>query len=258
MSALTGPGGGPQAGVPPTGAPPSGTRLLLAEQLMLLAFSPGDRRLRMGPGSFLSVGLVGAVLTELTLRHCIAIDERGKCRIAGPPSGDPLLDDIASWIQNEKPRTPVWWVRNGRARAWLHGQVLGRLAARGLVTTSRGAFRQRSHLAYPPARAELIARLHRALLTDSARVSQLWSADPGTASLTSLAFASEVISGFGWLPRGQRKTARASLNVIRSTDPIGQAVVSAVRTLRANATAGTLAAQAAQNAATAAALTSMG
>jgi hypothetical protein len=253
MSAFTGPGGGAPAGVsqvavPPAGAwpagvPSAGVRPLLAEQLMVLAFSPGDWRLRMGAGSFLSPGLVGAVLTELTLRHCIATDQRGKCRIAGPPSGDPLLDYIGGRIEAQKPRTFVWWIKNRQTGPWLHGQVLGRLVASGLVTTSRGAFRQRSLLAYPQARAELVARVYRALLTDPAQARQLWSADPGTASLTSLAFASEVISGFEWLPRGQRKTARASLNVIRSTDPIGQAVVAAVRAMRKNATAGALAAQ---------------
>jgi hypothetical protein len=236
----------------------AGTRPLLAEQLMVLAFSPGDWRLRMGSGSFLSAGLVGAVFTELTLRQCIAIDGRGKCRIAGPPSGDRLLDDVRGWIQAEKPRALLWWIK-GRARPWLHGQVLDRLVASGMVRTSRGAFRQRSYLAYPQARAELVARVHQALLTNPAQAGQLWATDPWTASLTSLAFASEVISGFGWLPREQRKAARAGLNAIRSTDPVGQAVAAAVRALRAKANAGQVAGQmAGQNAIQATIFSGMG
>ena len=43
---------------------------------MLLAF-PAEGPLRMGPGSYLSAGLVGAVLTELTIGRCLTVDQQG-------------------------------------------------------------------------------------------------------------------------------------------------------------------------------------
>lgn len=56
---------------------PPAARTLLAEQLMLLAF-PAEGPLRMGPGSYLSAGLVGAVLTELTIGRCVTVDQQGR------------------------------------------------------------------------------------------------------------------------------------------------------------------------------------
>ena len=86
--------------------PPAAARTLLAEQLMLLAF-PAEGPLRMGPGSYLSAGLVGAVLTELTIGHCVTIDQRGlsagRYRVVplGPRTGDPLLDGLAEHMIGE-------------------------------------------------------------------------------------------------------------------------------------------------------------
>jgi hypothetical protein len=85
-------------------------------------------------------------------------------------------------------------------------------------------------------RADPAARLQRSLLIDPAQAAQLWSSDPSSASLTSLAFACQVVSGVGWLPRPQRAAARAAVKAIRSTDPIGQAVTAFV-TSQANAAA---------------------
>jgi hypothetical protein len=73
--------------------PPAAAGTLLAEQLMLLAF-PAEGPLRMGPGSYLSAGLVGAVLTELTFSRCVTVEQHGwsagRYRIValGPGTGD--------------------------------------------------------------------------------------------------------------------------------------------------------------------------
>jgi hypothetical protein len=207
---------------------PTGVRLLLAEQLMLLAFQdPGGRPAR-GARSCLRVGLPGAVLAELALRHSVVIEESpsaaGQRRVLALPggSGDPLLDAVAAWIEASKPNQLAWWIKNG-SRSGLRGQVLDRLSAAGLVATAPGAFRRRSRLVSPAARADAAARVEQALLADPARAAALWTADPWSASLTSLAFACRVLQ-VRWLPRGQRQAAKANLAVIRRADPIGQAV----------------------------------
>jgi hypothetical protein len=225
---------------------PVGTRLLVAEQLAMLAFSAGDGRLRSGPRRYLPAGLAGAVLTDLAVRTCIRIDRRGgsaaKDRVADahPGTGDPLLDGIAVRIQAEAPRTLAWWIRT-LGRSGVQGQIIGRLQANGLVTVSRGVITRRLQLAYPGARADAAARVGQALLAGPAAAAGLWSADPRSASLTSLAFGCRVFTGFEWLPREQRKIARASLRAIRSSDPIGLAVAIAVDRARRSEDASTAA-----------------
>jgi Golgi phosphoprotein 3 (GPP34) len=220
---------------------PPAARTLLAEQLMLLAF-PAEGPLRMGPGSHLSAGLVGAVLTELTIGRCVTVDQQGRSagryRVVplGPRTGDPLLDGLADRIAAQPPNTLSWWIRRGANRSALHTEVLARLTAQGLVATSRGLLRSHSRLVSPAVRADPADRLQRALLTDPAQAGQLWSSDPWSASLTSLAFACRVASGLGWLPRPQRAASRATVKAIRSTDPIGQAVAAFVSS-QANAAA---------------------
>jgi hypothetical protein len=57
---------------------PRCVRLLLPEQLMLLAFGPWNGRLRGGMRlrPYLEAALAGAVLTELALRGSIAVEPR--------------------------------------------------------------------------------------------------------------------------------------------------------------------------------------
>jgi hypothetical protein len=207
---------------------PTGARLLLAEQLMLLAFrNPGGRPVR-GAASYLRIGLPGAVLAELALRQGVVIEDSGspagRRRVLASPGrfGDPLLDTVAAWIQAEKPRRLAWWIKNC-SRSGLRGQVMHRMSAAGLITTSRGVFGRRSRLVSPAARAEVAARVEQALLGDPARAAALWATDPWSASLTSLAFACRVLQ-VRWLPHGQRRTAKANLAAIRRGDPVGQAV----------------------------------
>ena len=210
-------------------------RLLLADQLMLLAFSAGSGRLRLGPRSHLTAGLAGAVLTDLALRGSITIDQRrpaarkNRVQATGSPAREPFLDSLAASVQAQRPRTLGWWIRSGFPG--LHGQVLARLSAAGLVTTSRGMLRRRSYLAYPQAQAEALDRVQGVVLADPALAAGLWSSDPWSAGLASLAFACHVIE-IRWLPRDQRRTAKANLRVIRGNDPIGQAVFDLVEQAR--------------------------
>jgi hypothetical protein len=214
---------------------PAGPRLLLAEQLMLMAFSGGNGRLRMGPRSYLATGLAGAVLTDLALRGSIAIDRRrssarkNQVMATASPAGEPFLDMLAASISAHRPRTVGWWIKAGFPG--LHGQVLARLSAAGLVTTSRGLLRRQSYLASSQPQAEPFERVHRTVLADPAVAAGLWSADPWSAGLTSLAFACHVME-IRWLPREQRRTARANLRAIRASDPIGQAVSDLVEQAR--------------------------
>jgi hypothetical protein len=217
--------------------------LLLADQLLMLAFSPGDGRLRGGPRSHLSAGLAGAVLTELALLGCVAV-EPGRGRptryqvLARPASaGEPFLDAMAARVRAERPRPLSWWIKRGMADSY--AQVLGRLRAAGLVTAARGALRQHNYLANPQPQADAYARVQQALLADPARVAGLWTADPWSAGLVSLAFACHVME-IRWLPRDQRRIAKTNLRLIQSSDPIGLAVSYLVEQARRSASAGAM------------------
>jgi hypothetical protein len=216
---------------------PGSVRLLLPEQLMLLAFGPWNGRLRVGMRRrpYLEAGLAGAVLTELALRGSIAVEPRPgparkfRVRITASPAGEPFLDAVTAQVRAEKPRTLDWWIRRGLPG--MYRLMLDRLTAAGLVTTTRGVVRRRSVLSWPQARADALARAQQVLLADPARVAGLWTADPWSASLASLALSCRVLE-VGWLPRDQRRLARANLRTVRATDPIGQAVFDVIEQAR--------------------------
>jgi hypothetical protein len=230
---------------------PAGARLLVAEQLMLLAFSAGDGRLHASARRYLPMGLAGAVLTELALRRGISLTpgrSPEKQQVAGTPTatGDPLLDGVGAQVLAEPSRTLAWWIRR-LSKSGIQGPVSGRLMASGLVENTRGIVSRRLQLTQPAAHADVAARVRQALLAGPAMAApagpagmpgpwsaHLWVTDPGSASLTSLAFACGVINGFNWLPREQRKVAKANLQAIRGTDPIGLAVAILVDRARRN------------------------
>jgi Golgi phosphoprotein 3 (GPP34) len=210
---------------------------LLPERLMLLAFGPLDGRLRVGMRlrPYLELALAGAVLTELALRGSIAVEPRpGRARkfgvrVTASPAGEPFLDAVTAQVRSQKPRTLGWWIRKGLPG--LNRLMLDRLTAAGLVTTTPGAVRRRSRLSRPQARADVFAKVQQVLLADPASVARLWTADPRLASLASLAYSCRVLE-IGWLPRDQRRLAKANLRAIRATDPIGQAVFDIVEETR--------------------------
>jgi hypothetical protein len=204
-------------------------RLLLPEQLMLLAFGPWNGRLRVGLRlrPYLEAALAGAVLTELALRGSIAIEPRPGparkfgVRVTALPAGEPFLDAVTAQVGAQKPRMLGWWIRRGLPG--MSRLVLDRLTAAGLVTTTRGAVRRHSRLSCPQPRGAVLAQVQQVLVADPAWVAGLWTTDPRSASLASLAFSCRVLE-VGWLPRDQRRLARANLRAIRASDPIGQAV----------------------------------
>jgi hypothetical protein len=216
---------------------PGGARLLLPEQLMLLAFGPWNGRLRVGIRlrPYLELALAGAVLTELALRGSIAVEPRPGpprkfgVRATASPAGEPFLDAVTAQIRAQKPRMLGFWIRKGLPG--LHRLMLDRLTAAGLVTTTKGVVRRHSHLAWPQAQADVFARVQQAVLADPASVGRLWAADPRLASLASLAYSCRVLEA-GRLPRDQRRLAKANLRAIRATDPIGQAVFDIVQETR--------------------------
>jgi Golgi phosphoprotein 3 GPP34 len=218
---------------------PAGLRLTLADQLLLLAFNSGDGRLRMGARSYLSAGLAGAVLTDLALCGSVTVDQqrsaarKNRVLATAAPPGEPFLDALMARVQAERPRALGWWIRKGFPG--LHAQVLARLSAAGLVTTSRPLLRRHSYLTYPQAQAEALERVRHVVLADPALAAGLWSADPWAAALASLAYACHAME-VRWLPRDQRRTAKASLRVIRASDPIGQAVSDLVEQARRSGT----------------------
>ena len=105
----------------------------LADELLLLAY--GDAGGRPPRGSYLDLGLAGAVLTELALAGRIDVTgPRGKVAVVdATPTGDRLVDDVLARIVGEtRPRSAKWWVQ--KVRKGLRPRVLHRLVAAEILS----------------------------------------------------------------------------------------------------------------------------
>ncbi|MBO3746005.1 GPP34 family phosphoprotein [Streptosporangiaceae bacterium NEAU-GS5] len=110
--------------------------LLIAEELVLLAYRPDTGRLGIGSVE-LEAAVAGGVLAELVLGGRIALDG-GRIVVTDPtPPGDEELDAaLARLAAHPKARKPEWWVGRLKSRK-LRGRLLDRLIARGILTGQR-------------------------------------------------------------------------------------------------------------------------
>jgi hypothetical protein len=110
--------------------------LTLQEELMLLALDDNAGKIVEPAQRPLKLGLVSAVLTELTLTGKLRVDEAGHVTVAATaPSGDSLMDEVLDRIrQTAPPRTaPAWLQTLPNVLRDVEARVMQKLVQRGAV-----------------------------------------------------------------------------------------------------------------------------
>jgi hypothetical protein len=105
----------------------------LAAELLLLAHDIRGK-CRIAPAA-IDCGIAGALLSELRLAGRLTLDGSVLVAAAGPPTGDPILDDLLTEIAATS-RTPREWVTRLRGTG-LTERLLARLVDSGQVEVDR-------------------------------------------------------------------------------------------------------------------------
>lgn len=77
------------------------TAMLVAEQLLPLAFDPERGRPGLGKKDALGVGLCGALVSELALRKSVEVSQGRAVVVDASPTGDDLLDEVARLLAQD-------------------------------------------------------------------------------------------------------------------------------------------------------------
>ncbi|MGZ4458532.1 MAG: GOLPH3/VPS74 family protein, partial [Nocardioidaceae bacterium] len=110
--------------------------MLIAEDLLLLLTDEVRGRLVVASEQ-VDIALGGALLVELSLSERVALDERGRVRVADAgPTGDPLLDhalEVVAGRQGKKPGSVV-----GPLGKKVRPALYDRLVEGGLLRKGKG------------------------------------------------------------------------------------------------------------------------
>ncbi|MFA5862126.1 MAG: GPP34 family phosphoprotein [Candidatus Thermoplasmatota archaeon] len=199
---------------------------VLADDLVLLAFSPENGRMRFAFRSSVAYAVAGALLEDLALHgHITVVDKR--VRVLDESSvGDARLDEaLHRLVGSRRTRSADSWV-------WSLGWRMGDapratydvLAQRGILLVRKGAWFglipvQRHALHDRGAHARVVTRVHEALSLGEA-------AAPRERALLALAHASRAIRPI--LTREARRTAKPALKRLLQDDPYARAVRHAI------------------------------
>ena len=198
----------------------------LAEDLYLLADDPATGRPLVDP-AHLDLGLGGALLLDLALRHRIALADEHVTATGGTPTGEPLLDSaMAAIARQRRTHGPGHWMRHlarGAYRA-----VQDRLVDVGVLQRDDHRF---LHVIPLHRTHETDGRLHHQLvghLRDAVVLGQ--PASPDTAALALLALAIGLDQHL--FPRSDRHAIRSRLREIADEcvdgSWVGEAVAGAI------------------------------
>lgn len=112
----------------------NGRRLLLAEELAVLAIDGTDRGLRATAA--LELAQAAAMLVELQVRGVVRVDGDAISVVDDWPTGDALLDEVVRTIR-ERPSATIAAHLDGIADSGLLPEVIGRLERGGIVARRR-------------------------------------------------------------------------------------------------------------------------
>lgn len=207
---------------------------LLAEDLLLLAFDDEAGRPRTSTSGHLPPAVGGALLVDLALRDRLRL-EVDVPRASTRPTGDPLLDEVATQVREGSRRRKVkGWVRRV-GRAGRRDQVRDRLVARGLlVPTSRdvlGLFTVTRHHLADPAAVERLATEVRGVLVDGRPTT------PRTRALAALVGATAMLNPL--VERTDRRDARRQAERLADNPTLPAAARAVLRATRSAAATST-------------------
>lgn len=103
--------------------------MMLAEQLLLVAWDPEKGRPALGKKDALKTGLCGALVSELTLREAVAVQDGRAVVVDASPLGDDLLDEVLRVLAEDGTRGRSL-KRQLKAVRRAVGDVVGRIARR--------------------------------------------------------------------------------------------------------------------------------
>jgi hypothetical protein len=180
----------------------------------------------------------GALLAELLLRGRIRVDfssRRSSVEVLiAAPLDDPLLDECLQAITQAKQRkTPQTWVAKFARIKQLKRRVADRLCNRGILRVADGRvlglFSRKTYPEVDPRpEQELIERMRRAILSDSAEL------DPRTVARLSLACHSGLLKLV--LPKGELQLRKARIAQIIRGEVAGKAVKEVIESIQAATT----------------------
>lgn len=205
--------------------------MLIAEDLLLLAYDDESGRPDTWISSYLDPALGGALLVELTEAGRIALEgegRKGRLRVLdATPTGDPVLDDALARLEKHpgrRPKDAIGKLTKGLRRALLDG-----LADRGVLRHERGRILGIFPMSTWPAEDSthedaLRSRLRDILVTGL-------TPDPHTAAIIALLQAIDVVPRV--VDRSERKVAKARAKEIAEGDWAAEATKKAVQEMTA-------------------------
>jgi hypothetical protein len=212
--------------------------LSLADELALVAYDPGKRRLSGGSDPRLNYSLAGAVVVELVLRGAATLDGGGLEAL--DDTGDNLLDSALARIRSSRRRRDLkHWVRALPNRSFrMRERLLQRLVDAGILEPRServlGLFSVwRYRLVGEGRRNELLGAVGRALRADSAP-------DDRMAALIGLLSTAGLVDRV--VAKGERAAARSRAKAIGRNQAGSKVVSSAVADAQAAVMAGVTAA----------------
>jgi hypothetical protein len=221
--------------------PSDGTRLLLHEEIMLLALR--DEKGTIASGTWHKFALGAALLSELTLgRRIVITDDRRQLLelINTEAVGDPIVDHCLSMIAEAKRRASVqrWLHRLANIKRLTHW-VASRLCEKGVLRVDERrimlVFRRTLYPELNPLpERRLLRRLETAILDSQARVTAR------TAVLIAIADPTGLLKAN--LDRKRLRASRRRIQAIAEGHAVGRAAAKVVASAQAAAAAAIIAA----------------
>ena len=208
------------------------TSLYVYEEITLLALRE-EAGTVIGSSTY-PYAVAGALAAELLLAGRIRIEDSKRKLVdvvSDAPLGDPLLDDCLQRIKTARRRATLrdWVSRFSRIKN-LKGRAAGSLCRRGILRVEENAvlfiFQRKIYPEIVPGpEREIIARLRRAIFTDTRQV------DASTTGLLALAQSADLLRVH--FQRGELRARKARIKELTSGEAAGKATQEAIQAMHA-------------------------